>query len=118
MTNQQPTVVVGAELGELLGRGGMAEVRKGTDTAWVAVAVKRLRADLASDAASRAFAGRRSPCLAQPPTRSSRSHDTGEEPTTDGSGVSQPYYRDGVRRQAHPARRHPSRGPQDPPGAG
>src|SRR6059036_3046169 len=39
------------ELGELLGRGGMAEVRKGTDVRLGrTVAVKRLRTDLASDA--------------------------------------------------------------------
>ena len=38
------------ELGELLGRGGMAEVRKGTDVRLGrTVAIKRLRTDLASD---------------------------------------------------------------------
>src|SRR6187551_530195 len=38
------------EVGELLGRGGMAEVRKGTDVRLGrTVAVKRLRTDLASD---------------------------------------------------------------------
>src|SRR6266567_4110951 len=39
------------EIGELLGRGGMAEVRKGKDLRLGrTVAVKRLRTDLASDA--------------------------------------------------------------------
>ena len=37
-------------LGELLGRGGMAEVRKGTDSRLGrTVAIKRLRTDLASE---------------------------------------------------------------------
>ena len=94
MTNQQPTVVGGRyELGELLGRGGMAEVRKGTDTRLGrVVAVKRLRTDLASDATFQARFRREAQSAA------SLNHpaivavyDTGEEPATDGSGVSQPY---------------------------
>ena len=47
-------------LGELLGRGGMAEVRKGTDTRLGrTVAVKRLRTDLASDLTFQAGSGAR-----------------------------------------------------------
>ncbi|WP_395690375.1 Stk1 family PASTA domain-containing Ser/Thr kinase [Nocardioides sp.] len=94
MTNQQPTLVGGRyELGELLGRGGMAEVRKGTDTRLGrVVAVKRLRTDLASDATFQARFRREAQSAA------SLNHpaivavyDTGEEPAADGSGVSQPY---------------------------
>ena len=94
MNNQQPTMVGGRyELGELLGRGGMAEVRKGTDTRLGrVVAVKRLRTDLASDATFQARFRREAQSAA------SLNHpaivavyDTGEEPATDGSGVSQPY---------------------------
>jgi len=80
-------------LGELLGRGGMAEVRKGTDTRLGRnVAVKRLRTDLASDITFQARFRREAQSAA------SLNHpaivavyDTGEEPATDGSGVSQPY---------------------------
>ena len=94
MNNQQPTVVGGRyELGELLGRGGMAEVRKGTDTRLGrVVAVKRLRTDLASDATFQARFRREAQSAA------SLNHpaivavyDTGEEPAADGSGISQPY---------------------------
>ena len=94
MNNQQPIVVGGRyELGELLGRGGMAEVRKGTDTRLGrVVAVKRLRTDLASDATFQARFRREAQSAA------SLNHpaivavyDTGEEPAADGSGVSQPY---------------------------
>lgn len=94
MTNQQPTLIGGRyELGELLGRGGMAEVRKGTDTRLGrVVAVKRLRTDLASDATFQARFRREAQSAA------SLNHpaivavyDTGEEPARDGSGISQPY---------------------------
>jgi len=81
------------ELGELLGRGGMAEVRKGTDTRLGrVVAVKRLRTDLASDATFQARFRREaqsSASLNHPAIVAV--YDTGEEPATDGSGVAQPY---------------------------
>jgi beta-lactam-binding protein with PASTA domain/tRNA A-37 threonylcarbamoyl transferase component Bud32 len=94
MSNTQPTVVGGRyELGELLGRGGMAEVRKGTDTRLGrVVAVKRLRTDLASDATFQARFRREAQSSASlnHPTIVAV-YDTGEEPATDGSGVAQPY---------------------------
>ena len=92
--SNQPTLVGGRyELGELLGRGGMAEVRKGHDTRLGrVVAIKRLRTDLASDATFQARFRREAQSAA------SLNHpaivavyDTGEEPASDGSGVSQPY---------------------------
>lgn len=93
MSNHQPTVGGRYQLGELLGRGGMAEVRKGTDTRLGrVVAVKRLRTDLASDATFQARFRREAQSAA------SLNHpaivavyDTGEEPAADGSGISQPY---------------------------
>ncbi|HEY3529920.1 MAG TPA: Stk1 family PASTA domain-containing Ser/Thr kinase [Nocardioides sp.] len=80
-------------LGELLGRGGMAEVRKGTDTRLGrTVAIKRLRTDLASDVTFQARFRREAQSAA------SLNHpaivavyDTGEVPASDGSGISQPY---------------------------
>ena len=94
MSNPQPTVVGGRyELGELLGRGGMAEVRKGTDSRLGrVVAVKRLRTDLASDATFQARFRREAQSSASlnHPTIVAV-YDTGEEPATDGSGVAQPY---------------------------
>ncbi|WP_134740582.1 Stk1 family PASTA domain-containing Ser/Thr kinase [Nocardioides sp. 503] len=94
MSNSQPTVVGGRyELGELLGRGGMAEVRKGTDTRLGrVVAVKRLRTDLASDATFQARFRREAQSSASLNHPSIVAvYDTGEEPAADGSGVAQPY---------------------------
>ncbi|WP_447644234.1 Stk1 family PASTA domain-containing Ser/Thr kinase [Nocardioides zeae] len=87
-----PTLVGGRyELGGLLGRGGMAEVRKGTDTRLGrVVAVKRLRTDLASDATFQARFRREaqsSASLNHPSIVST--YDTGEEISAD--GVAQPY---------------------------
>lgn len=81
------------ELGELLGRGGMAEVRKGTDTRLGrVVAVKRLRTDLASDATFQARFRREAQSSASLNHPSIVAvYDTGEEPAADGSGVAQPY---------------------------
>ena len=92
LMSNQPTLVGGRyELGELLGRGGMAEVRKGTDTRLGrVVAVKRLRTDLASDATFQARFRREaqsSASLNHPAIVSV--YDTGEEMSDD--GVAQPY---------------------------
>src|SRR5690349_19481182 len=90
--SNQPTRVGGRyELGELLGRGGMAEVRKGTDTRLGrVVAVKRLRTDLASDATFQARFRREAQSSASLNHPSIVSvYDTGEEMSDD--GVAQPY---------------------------
>ena len=90
--SNQPTLVGGRyELGELLGRGGMAEVRKGTDTRLGrVVAVKRLRTDLASDATFQARFRREAQSSASLNHPSIVSvYDTGEEMSDD--GVAQPY---------------------------
>jgi serine/threonine protein kinase/beta-lactam-binding protein with PASTA domain len=81
------------ELGELLGRGGMAEVRKGTDVRLGrTVAIKRLRTDLASDATFQARFRREAQSAASlNNTRIVSVYDTGEENSTDGSNVPQPY---------------------------
>jgi serine/threonine protein kinase len=92
MSTQEPTLVGGRyELSELLGRGGMAEVRKGTDTRLGRiVAVKRLRTDLASDATFQARFRREAQSSASLNHPSIVSvYDTGEEMTDD--GVAQPY---------------------------
>ncbi len=92
------TALIGGryELGEMLGRGGMAEVRKGTDTRLGrVVAVKRLRTDLASDATFQARFRREaqsSASLNHPAIVAV--YDTGEEQATDGPHgeiVAQPY---------------------------
>jgi beta-lactam-binding protein with PASTA domain/tRNA A-37 threonylcarbamoyl transferase component Bud32 len=81
------------ELGELLGRGGMAEVRKGTDVRLGrTVAVKRLRTDLASDATFQARFRREAQSAASLNHSAIVSvYDTGEELSTDGTNVAQPY---------------------------
>ena len=81
------------ELGELLGRGGMAEVRKGTDVRLGrTVAIKRLRTDLASDATFQARFRREAQSAASlNHTAIVSVYDTGEETSSDGSNVSQPY---------------------------
>jgi serine/threonine-protein kinase len=95
MTNQEPTTVGGRyELAELLGRGGMAEVRKGVDTRLGrTVAVKRLRTDLASDATFQARFRREaqsSASLNHPAIVAV--YDTGEERAAGGpDGIAQPY---------------------------
>ncbi|WP_127479371.1 Stk1 family PASTA domain-containing Ser/Thr kinase [Nocardioides pantholopis] len=94
MSDSQPTLVGGRyELGELLGRGGMAEVRKGVDTRLGRiVAIKRLRTDLASDATFQARFRREAQSSASLNHPSIVAvYDTGEEPAADGSGVAQPY---------------------------
>jgi serine/threonine-protein kinase len=81
------------EVGELLGRGGMADVRKGVDVRLGrTVAIKRLRTDLASDATFQARFRREAQSAASlnDPTIVSV-YDTGEEMSTDGSNVAQPY---------------------------
>jgi beta-lactam-binding protein with PASTA domain/predicted Ser/Thr protein kinase len=89
-----PTVRIGGryELGELLGRGGMAEVRSATDLRLGrTVAVKRLRTDLATDPTfqarfrreAQAAAGLNHPNIVSV-------YDTGEELAPDGSHV-QPF---------------------------
>ena len=92
--NATPHLIAGRyEVGELLGRGGMAEVRKGVDLRLGrAVAVKRLRTDLASDATFQARFRREaqsSAALNHPAIVAV--YDTGEEMATDGSDVAQPY---------------------------
>jgi serine/threonine-protein kinase len=83
------------ELGELLGRGGMAEVRKGTDVRLGrTVAVKRLRTDLAADATFQARFRREAQSAASLNHPAIVSvYDTGEEfdEGPDGHGVAQPY---------------------------
>lgn len=90
----EPTLIGGRyELGDLLGRGGMAEVRQARDTRLGrTVAVKRLRTDLASDATFQARFRREAQSSASLNHPSIVSvYDTGEEMSTDGSDVAQPY---------------------------
>jgi len=77
----------------MLGRGGMAEVRKGTDARLGrTVAVKRLRTDLASDPTFQARFRREAQSAASLNHPSIVSvYDTGEEMSSDGTNVAQPY---------------------------
>jgi serine/threonine protein kinase len=91
----EPTTLGGGryELSGLLGRGGMAEVRMAQDMRLGrTVAIKRLRADLASEPTFQARFRREAQSAA------SLNHpavvavyDTGEERATDGSGLVLPY---------------------------
>ena len=90
----EPIIVGGRyQLGELLGRGGMAEVRKGLDLRLGReVAVKRLRTDLASDATFQARFRREAQSAASLNHPSIVAvYDTGEEMSQDGTDVAQPY---------------------------
>ncbi|MGN0063760.1 MAG: Stk1 family PASTA domain-containing Ser/Thr kinase [Nocardioides sp.] len=94
MSQSEPNLIGDRyELGELLGRGGMAEVRSARDLRLGrTVAIKRLRTDLASDATFQARFRREaqsSASLNHPAIVSV--YDTGEEMAKDGSGVAQPY---------------------------
>ncbi len=81
------------EMGGLLGRGGMAEVRRAQDLRLGRpVAIKRLRVDLASDPTFQARFRREAQSAASlnHPTIVAV-YDTGEEEATDGSGLMLPY---------------------------
>ncbi len=94
MSSPDPVVIGGRyELGELLGRGGMAEVRKGIDARLGrAVAVKRLRTDLVGDATFLARFHREAQASASLNHPSIVAvYDTGDEPSSDPHGVAQPY---------------------------
>ena len=81
------------EMGGLLGRGGMAEVRRAQDLRLGRpVAIKRLRVDLASDPTFQARFRREAQSAASlnHPTIVAV-YDTGEEEAMDGSGLMLPY---------------------------
>jgi eukaryotic-like serine/threonine-protein kinase len=81
------------ELGRLLGRGGMAEVREGHDLRLGrTVAIKRLRFDLASDSTFQARFRREAQSAASLNHPSIVAvYDTGEEDSADGAGTPIPY---------------------------
>jgi eukaryotic-like serine/threonine-protein kinase len=93
MTSQARLVGGRYEEGESLGRGGMADVRKGVDNRLGrTVAIKRLRIDLASDPTFQARFRREAQSAASLNHPSIVAvYDTGEEPDPNGSGVTIPY---------------------------
>jgi eukaryotic-like serine/threonine-protein kinase len=93
MTSQARLVGGRYEEGESLGRGGMADVRKGVDNRLGrTVAIKRLRVDLASDSTFQARFRREAQSAASLNHPSIVAvYDTGEEPDPNGSGITIPY---------------------------
>ena len=93
--NATPHLIAGRyEVGELLGRGGMAEVRKGTDVRLGrTVAIKQLRTELAGDPTFQARFRREAKSSASLNHPSIVAvYDTGEEYVEEhGQGVAQPY---------------------------
>src|SRR6478609_8902199 len=81
------------EVGELLGRGGMADVHQAQDVRLGrTVAIKRLRVDLAGDPTFQARFRREAQSAASLNHPSIVAvYDTGEEPDPSGSGVMLPY---------------------------
>jgi eukaryotic-like serine/threonine-protein kinase len=93
MTSQARLVGGRYEEGESLGRGGMADVRRGVDNRLGrTVAIKRLRIDLASDPTFQARFRREAQSAAALNHPSIVAvYDTGEEPDPNGSGITIPY---------------------------
>ncbi len=93
MTSQARLVGGRYEEGDSLGRGGMADVRKGVDNRLGrTVAIKRLRVDLASDPTFQARFRREAQSAASLNHPSIVAvYDTGEEPDPNGSGINIPY---------------------------
>jgi serine/threonine-protein kinase len=93
MTSQARLVGGRYEEGDSLGRGGMADVRKGVDNRLGrTVAIKRLRIDLASDPTFQArFRREAQSAAALNHPAIVAVYDTGEEPDPNGSGINIPY---------------------------
>ena len=104
--NATPRLLGGRyEVGDLLGRGGMADVHLGRDTRLGrAVAIKMLRSDLARDPAFQArFRREAQSAAALNHPAVVAVYDSGEEPAVEG-GVGRAVHRHGVRRGPHAAR--------------
>ena len=92
--NAPPRLLGGRyEVGDVLGRGGMAEVHLGRDTRLGrAVAIKMLRSDLARDPSFQArFRREAQSAAALNHPAVVAVYDSGEEPTDGGAGVPVPY---------------------------